>query len=108
MTQLPLFPDDKSKLEAAFWVFHKSHPEVYEKLVQLAREWRTKHVRRIGIATVFETARYTLDIERSDDDGFKLNNNHRAYYSRLIMRDEKDLAGVFSLRQQRIESSLEQ
>jgi hypothetical protein len=95
----------RSKLEQAFWDFHEEHPSVYDTLVMLARDWKERRVQRIGIATVFETARYLLEIER-DDDGLKLNNNHRAYYARLIMRDEPDLEDIFRLRQQRIQATI--
>lgn len=99
-------PEERSKLERAFWVFHGTHPEVYDTLVNLARRWKKRHnTRRIGIATVFETARYTIDIER-DADGLKLNNNHRAYYARLIMDRESDLSHIFALRQQRIPATI--
>lgn len=96
---------EQSKLELAFWEFHKSHPEVYRRLVKLARDWFKRGRGRIGIATVFETARYTLAME-TDSDGLKLNNNHRAFYARLIMEREPDLDGMFGLRKQKIQATI--
>jgi len=104
--ELPLFGGGQSKLEKAFWTFHGKHPEVYSKLVEFARKWRVnRRARRIGIATVYEAARYTLNIDRDDESVYKLANNHRAFYARLIMRSEQDLAGIFLLKQQLIPCS---
>lgn len=82
-----------------FAEFHAKSPEVYSTLVALARQWvaRTGR-RRLGIATLFERARWELAISTSDPD-FKLNNSYRAYYARLIMRAEPDLADLFATRE---------
>lgn len=88
-------------LENNFWRFHRQHPEVYAALVKLCREWRIKvGATRIGIATVYEAARYTLNITRGDDT-YKLANNHKSFYARLIMQNETDLADIFILKQLR-------
>lgn len=91
-------PSSRSKIEAAFWEFHAKHPEVYRELVALCRELRRRGYERFGIATVFEVARWRSMISRGPQDSFRLNNNYRAYYARLIMEREADLAGVFSTR----------
>lgn len=81
-----------------FWAFHDKSPEVYSTLVALARQWvaRTGR-RRLGIATLFERTRWELAVSTSDPD-FKLNNSYRAYYARLIMVRESDLAELFETR----------
>lgn len=82
-----------------FAEFHAKSPEVYSTLVALARQWVAKTGRRrLGIATLFERARWELAISTSDPD-FKLNNSYRAYYARLIMRAEPDLADLFATRE---------
>jgi hypothetical protein len=88
----------RSKIERAFLDFHAEHPEVYDELVRLARELRARGYERFGIATIYEVARWRSMI-RTGPGGFKLNNNYRAYYARLIMRRESDLAGIFDTRQ---------
>jgi hypothetical protein len=81
-----------------FAEFHAKSPEVYSTLVALARQWVAKTGRRrLGIATLFERARWELAISTCDPD-FKLNNSYRAYYARLIMAQEQDLNGLFALR----------
>lgn len=84
--------------ETAFDRFHADNPRVYEVLVRLAREWVARTGRhKLGIATLYERTRWEIALATSDPD-FKLNNNFRAYYARLIMLREPDLAGLFDLR----------
>jgi hypothetical protein len=81
-----------------FDAFHRENPRVYETLVRLAREWIQRTGRRkIGIATLFERTRWEIALATSDPE-FKLNNNFRAFYSRLIMCQERDLDEIFDCR----------
>lgn len=81
-----------------FEQFHGDNPHVYETLVRLAREWVVatgQH--KLGTKALFERARWELAIATSDPD-YKLNNNYTAYYARLIMLLNQDLAQLFELR----------
>lgn len=78
--------------------FHAGHPAVYDVLVRLAREWVAATGRRkLGIATLYERARWEIALETGDAD-YKLNNNYRAYYARLVMYQERDLCDMFDMR----------
>lgn len=99
MDQLGLF-DEPSKLEKQFLKFHLANPHVYQLLVSFAREWRLKGKGKLGMAMLFEHARWVTCTQTTADD-YVLNNNHRAFYARLIMRREPDLNGLFNLREQR-------
>jgi hypothetical protein len=87
-----------SKLEIAFVAFHAANPIVYDQLVLHAREWKLGGHTRLAICTLYEHTRWTLAFGRAPGDSFKMSNNHRAYYARLIMEQEDDLAGFFTLR----------
>lgn len=92
-------PTSYNKIERAFLEFHKENPEVYVQLVRLARQWVSAGKARLGIATLFEKLRWELHVSGlSDKEGYKLNNNYRALYARLIMRREEDLDGLFETR----------
>lgn len=81
-----------------FEEFHADNPNVYGTLVRLAREWVKRTGRhKLGIATLFERARWEIALVTNDPE-FKLNNNWRAFYARLIMSQEPDLADLFDLR----------
>lgn len=81
-----------------FEQFHEDNPVVYVTMCHLAREWmaRTGH-RRMGISQLTERCRWEIAM-RTNDPEFKINNTYRAYYARLIMANEPDLADVFELR----------
>lgn len=91
-------PPDGLTIEEAFRAFHAANPHVYDELVKLARQARRRGVGRIGIGMLFEVLRWRVAL-RTGGDEFKLNNNYRSYYARLMMLREPDLAGVFETRQ---------
>ena len=88
----------ESRLERAFSEFHARNPLVYERLVKLARDLRARGHRKLGIGMLYEVVRWMELMETSDAE-FKLNNNHRSRYARLIMSREPDLCDVFELRE---------
>ena len=96
--QLPLFTT-RSPIEEAFLVFHRANPDVYAELVSLALKGKRLGLQRGSINQLFEVLRWEslVRIIRGDDD-FKLNNNHRPYYARLIMDAEPTLKGWFEIR----------
>lgn len=90
---------DMGPIEEAFWQFHAQNPQVYRELVHLARDLARRGRDKIGIGMLFEVLRWQhMLATEGDADGFKLNNNYRALYARLIMHREADLAGIFELR----------
>jgi hypothetical protein len=90
---------DESRIDRAFAEFHAANPDVYRCLVSLARDLRARGHQRLGIGMLFEVVRWQRHMTTVDADGFKLNNNYRSRYARLIMADEPDLAGAFELRE---------
>ena len=89
-----------SKIQAAFEKFRAANPTVYVELVTLAREWRrTNPKRRVGIGMLWEVLRWRMNITTTDPSGFKLNNNFRSRFARLVMAQEEDLCGIFETRE---------
>lgn len=85
--------------EAAFWKFHDNNPDVYDRLVTLARRWRERRGdEHLGMKMLFELVRWHVAMDPDQPGEFRLNNNLTSYYARLIMRREPDLAGVFHTR----------
>lgn len=79
--------------------FHEQNPHVYKMAVDLARYMKRRGLNHYGIAAVWEVLRFKY-FETTGDE-FKLNNNYRAFYARLIAAQEPDLAGFFQLRELR-------
>ena len=85
-------------IQERFEVYHAAHPEIYPLLVRLARDVKQRGFERYSMKAIFERARWHMNIEKGDRD-FKLNNNYHAPYARLIMAQERDLAGFFETRE---------
>ena len=105
---IPTKQERSGTLEENFWKFHKKHPEVYDVLVRLARQWRNRRgpKSKIGIGALYERARWEVAIESLvTQDPPKLSNNHRAFYARLILTENPDLTGIFQLKRQRVQAS---
>ena len=78
--------------------FHKANPKVYYELRRLAMQLVRVGHRKFGIAMIFEQLRWQWYERTQDIEGFKLNNSYRAFYARLLMESEPELAGVFETR----------
>ena len=94
---LEVVPRELSPREK-FEEFHRDNPHVYRELRQLALDLVELGHERIGIGMLFEVLRWKRALRTTDDD-FKLNNNYRARYARLLMEMEPRLAGKFEIRQ---------
>jgi hypothetical protein len=91
---------EHSVLEKQFLTFHRENLQVYDKLVELAFILKNRGHRKIGIAMLFEQLRWLYAMETTDISGFKLNNNHAAFYARMIMERNPALDGFFKIREQ--------
>lgn len=88
---------DHESIQARFERFHEENPHVYELLVHLAREARREGIQKTSMSLLFEVARWTRML-KTNEDSFKLSNDYRSRYARLIMEQEPDLSGLFETR----------
>jgi hypothetical protein len=93
-------PDERPSIEDMFQDFHEGNPRIYVELVTLARRWKAVGHRACGIGMLFEVLRWRKGLLTTDANSpeFRLNNNYRSRYARLIMRREADLEGIFETR----------
>ena len=80
----------------AFWEFHRKNPMVYAELKSLAKRALARGHKVSGIGFLAELYRWEKRTMYFDE--FKLNNNHKACYARLLMSKEPELRGMFRLR----------
>lgn len=89
-------------IEARFQAFHREHPEVYVKLVEFSVQLLDAGWDHFGISVPWERLRYETMLGASRAESpYKLNDNYRSRYARLIADQEPRLAEVFTLRQLR-------
>lgn len=78
--------------------FHAANPYVYAKFRELALDLVDVGHEKLSISMLFEIVRWEHAL-RTTDPEFKLNNNLRSRYSRLLMQSEPRLAGKFEIRE---------
>lgn len=81
-----------------FWEFHRENPHVYDRLQAMALDIKSKGQRKIGMAMLFEVLRWEFLMSTASNEPFKLNNNYKAYYSRLLESSNAALEGMFTKR----------
>lgn len=95
-TVIPMVSREAS-LQERFEAFHQANPHVYEALKQLALNLKRRGMERCGIAGLFEVLRYRYTLQTSGDD-YKLNNDYRSRYARLLMVQVPELRDFFETR----------
>ena len=98
----------ESKSETAFWNFHEANPQIYELLITYARAWRMRNPDvPVGIDMLYARIRWDFSVNTvTTPVSFKLSNNHKPYYSRLIMDRNPDLKGIFVIKKQKFQSTI--
>lgn len=97
MNLLDLCDDGDDVTQTEFATYHRENPQVYAKLRQYAFEAKAAGRQHFGINMIHERVRWYTNVE-SVGDKWKLNNNYRPYYARLLMAQEPELAGFFEIR----------
>lgn len=87
----------KMSLRERMQEFHEANPEVYELFKRFTFQVIRSGRKNFGVSAVWERMRWYTNIETVNDE-YKLNNNHRAYYSRMFMEDYPQYAGFFRTR----------
>lgn len=87
-------------IQEQFESFDALNPWVYDHLVELALGLRRRGRDRIGIGMLYEVLRWQYFMTTTDPaSDFKLNNNYRSRYARLIMVQEIELVDAFEIRE---------
>lgn len=76
--------------------FHRRNPAVYRFAVSVCRFMQERRIQHYGMKAVWEVMRFKY--LETHGDIYKLNNNYTAFYARLIMAQEPDLADFFTTR----------
>lgn len=92
--------DPRSPADHKFLEFHNKNPQVYFELVKLAREAQGKGHRKISIELLFNVVRWERMMRTDDPNStFKINNNYKSRYARMIMLNEPGLQDIFEVRE---------
>lgn len=85
-------------IQEKFESFHELNPWVLAAYVRLADDWVARGRKRIGIGMLTEVLRWQYGRKTVGDD-FRLNNNYRSRYVRLMIAEHPRFEGVFETRE---------
>lgn len=86
-------------IEESFQKFHTENPWILERLVAMTEQLYRENRKRYGIGMLWEVLRWhvaTGEIKTEED--FKLNNNFRSRYVRLIIKLHPQYEQMFETR----------
>ncbi len=96
MSERDLFDNMEPKMVREFRKYHSDNPHIYVAFRRYAWQAIDRGRRNIGAGLICERIRW--DTALSGNDEFKLNNNFRAFYARMFMREFPQHDGFFRTR----------
>lgn len=93
----PLFTDLKRDIVDSFVAYHTENPQVFKVFHQFAEDLRRAGRKHYGASAIFERIRWHFAVETKAED-FKLNNNYRSCYPRLLIAMDPSFADFFETR----------
>lgn len=86
--------------ESKFWDFHKLNPHIGDRLFSILNRAFERGFISYGISAATEIVRWEDGPTVNKTDRFKINNNHRAFYSRLYQLNYPENASKVTVREQ--------
>jgi hypothetical protein len=93
-----------------FFAYHRENPRIYKLFVKFARQAKKAGYQKYSIWAIMNQVRWHVNVETHDPNGvkFKISNDYSSRYSRLIMKQERDLKGFFVIKQLKEPSVLDE
>lgn len=88
----------KRNLQFAFEQYDKANPQVWDAFIRFTKEAIASGHERLSAKLVVERIRWETLIDSRSDDGFKICNNHSAYYARKFHKVFPEHEGFFRTR----------
>ena len=87
-------------IQEKFESFHALNPWVYNAFVRITDDWLARGRGRIGIGMLTEILRWQYGRATVGDE-FRINNNYRSRYVRLLIAEHPEYADAFETRELR-------
>lgn len=97
--QLEMFNPYHKSIYVKFLAFHTQHPQVYILFDRFAKQLIEKGHKKLGSKMIMERIRWEISTGSKDQDGFKINNNYTAHYSRLFIKNNPQYREYFDFRE---------
>lgn len=92
-----IFADLSPHIVGSFWKYHEENPKVFKLFEQFANQLRSAGRKHYGVGSITERIRWHFAVETTGDE-FKINNNYRSCYARLLILKDPTFEGFFELR----------
>lgn len=89
--------DQAATIQARFEAFHRLNPWVLRALETLTADYLNRGAKRVGIGMLFEVLRWQY-ATATEGDEFRLNNNFRSRYVRLLIERHPQWESAFEVR----------
>lgn len=87
-----------TSLEIEFLEYDKANPEVWSMFCRFAFDAIQRGRKTLSVSLIIERIRWEVFIVTQSGDGFKINNNHRAFYARKFMKVHPEYNEIFRTR----------
>lgn len=81
-----------------FHEFDQQNPEVFEEMLRIARAWKAEGREASSVEVLANDIRWG-GADTTHGDGFKFNNNFKAFYVRKLLMEDCSLCGLFTIRE---------
>lgn len=95
---MPMITWKTTRLGIAFFKYHDENPQIYDLFLKFTFQVIASGRESYSVDGITHRMRWYAEVESHDPDGFKINNNHRAYYARLFMEQYPQYDGFFRTR----------
>lgn len=88
-------------MKRTFKEYHEKNPQIYRAFRAFTLKAIERGHKNFSAEFIFNVIRWETKV--SGDDEYKLNNNFKAGYARLFMKDHPEHEGFFRTRERKIE-----
>lgn len=85
-----------------FHAYHTTNPDIYDAFVKYTLKAIRRGYEAFSAEFVFNIIRWETKITGNDE--FKINNNYKAYYSRMFMNEYPEHKGFFRTRKSKADT----
>ncbi len=82
-----------------FLEFDAENPVIYELFVSYAKQVKDAGHKRFSAEAIINRIRWHVSVE-TRGDSFKINNNHKPFYARKLVKEYPEFEGFFQFREQ--------
>lgn len=88
----------KKSIDDRFKEFHQENPHIYSGLLRLALQFKEEGRGKIGISLLIEVLRWNTRIKTKTTESFKICNDFKPLYARLLVEKHPELKDLFVIK----------